>query len=92
MPREFHKQFAEMAIDALGGNTKVAELFGVDERLVSMWRLRGLPPNTYAALAPLLTKLGREAPPVMFGQRMVLQQRVIRPPRPKPTNGKAQRR
>jgi len=39
-----------------------------------------------------LTKLGREAPPVMFGQRMVLQQRVIRPPRPKPTNGKAQRR
>ena len=40
MPREFHKQFAEMAIDALGGNTKVAELFGVDERLVSMWRLR----------------------------------------------------
>ena len=92
MPREFHKQFAEMAIDALGGNTKVAELFGVDERLVSMWRLRGLPPNTYAALAPLLTKLGREAPPVMFGQRMVLQQRVIRPPRPKPTNGKPRRR
>ena len=94
MPREFHKQFAEMAIDALGGNTKVAELFGVDERLVSMWRLRGLPPNTYAALAPLLTEAGRDAPAIMLRQRMVMRKRITRPPRPKslkqdrPVNGK----
>jgi hypothetical protein len=87
MPREFHKQFAEMAIDALGGNTKVAELFGVDERLVSMWRLRGLPPNTYAAMAPLLVEAGRDAPAIMFRQRMVIRKRVTRPSRPPSRNG-----
>ena len=92
MPKPIHQQFAAMAIDALGGSTAVAHLFGLDERVVSNWRRRGLPPDTYAAMAPLLTKAGREAPPVMFNQRMVLQKRVIRPPRPKPTNGKAHRK
>jgi len=83
------QQFAGMAIDALGGSTKVAELFGLDERVVSNWKQRGLPPDTYAAMAPLLTQLGCDAPPVMFRQRMLLRKRVSRPPRRK--NGKARR-
>ena len=87
------KQFAVMAIYALGGSSAVAEILGIDERVVSNWPERGLPPDTYAALAPLLTKLGREAPPVMWRQRMALHKRVVRPPRPKRNgNGKAARR
>ena len=64
-----------MAIDALGGPSKVAHLFGLDERVVSNWKRRGLPPDTYAAMAPLLQELGRDAPAVMFRQRMVLRKR-----------------
>ena len=45
-------------------------------------------PNTYAALAPLLTEAGRDAPAIMFRQRMVMRKRITRPPRPKPVNGK----
>jgi len=80
-----------MAIDALGGSTAVAQLFGLDERVVSNWRRRGLPPDTYYGMAPLLAELGREAPAVMFRQKMVLQKRVPRPPRPQ-GNGKAHRK
>ena len=87
MLKLIHQQFASMAIDALGGSTKVAELFGLDERVVSNWRRRGLPPDTYAAMAPLLIQAGREASPVMFRQRMVLRKRVVRPPRRK--NGRS---
>jgi hypothetical protein len=87
------KQFAVMAIYALGGSSAVAEILGIDERVVSNWPERGLPPDTYAALAPLLTKLGREAPPIMWRQRMALHKKVVRPPRPRPNgNGKAARR
>lgn len=78
-----HSQFAVMAIDALGGSTKVAHLFGLDERVVSNWKRRGLPPDTYAAMAPMLQQIGRDAPAVMFKQRMVLRKRVVRPSRPK---------
>ena len=85
------KQFAVMAIGELGGSSAVAELLGIDERVVSNWPARGLPPDTYAALAPLLTKLGREAPPVMWRQRMLIRKRVKRPPRPK-RNGNGKRR
>lgn len=80
-----------MAINALGGNTAVAELFGLDERVVSNWKLRGFPPDTHAALPPLLRELGIEAPAVMFRQRMILRKRVTRPPRPK-VNGKVLQR
>jgi hypothetical protein len=82
-------QYARMAIAALGGPVKVAELFGVDERLISNWGRRGLPPNTHAALPPLLAKLGRPTPPAMFGQRMILGTKVSRPPR---RNGNAPRK
>ena len=89
---EIHRKYAAMAIDALGGSSAVAELLGIDERVVSNWPKRGLPPTTYDALPPLLRKLKIDTPPLMWRQRMVVRRRVIRPPRPKPTNGKAQRR
>ena len=73
-----------MAIDALGGSTAVAELFGFDERVVSNWRRRGLPPHTHDALPPLLRELGIDTPPLMWRQHMIIRQRVTRPPRPKP--------
>jgi len=88
MPKSVHQQFAEMVIDALGRSTAVAELFGLDERVVSNWKRRGLPPDTYDAMVPLLRELGVPTPPTMWRQRMLLRKRVTRPPRPKPTNGK----
>ena len=92
MSDKVHQQFAVMAIDALGGSTAVAHLFGLDERVVSNWRRRGLPPDTYAAMAPILAELERDAPAVMWKQRMVLRKRVVRPPRPKPANGNGKKR
>ena len=92
MPKSVHQQFAEMAIDALGRSTAVANLFGLDERVVSNWKQRGLPPDTYAEMAPLLRELGINAPPAMWRQRMLLRKRVKRPPRPRSNgNGKARR-
>jgi len=87
MPDEIRKRFAAMAIDKLGGSTEVAHLLGLDERVVSNWKRRGLPPHTHHALPPLLRELRIDAPPDMFGQLMILRTRVARPPRPKPTNG-----
>lgn len=75
-------RFANAAIDALGGTCAVADVFGVDARVVSNWRIRGLPAARYAVLAPMLINLGWEAPPAMFGQRVR--------PFPVPENGKAQ--
>jgi hypothetical protein len=85
------KQFAVVAIDALGGSSAVAELLGIDERVVSNWPARGLPPDTYDALAPLVRKKGIDAPAVMWRQRMIVRKRVVRPPRPRP-NGNGRRR
>lgn len=92
MPDEIRKRFARTSIDALGGPSKVAELFGFDERLVSNWQRRGLPASSYDVLAPMLTKLGRDAPPVLFGQLIAMHKRVTRPPRAKSGNGNARRR
>ena len=89
MSDEIRKRFAAMAIDKLGGSTEVAELLGLDERVVSNWRRRGFPPSAHYAVPPLLRELRIDAPPDMFGQRMILRTRVQRPPRPKPTNGNA---
>ena len=36
---------ASHVIDALGGTGKVAAIFGLDDRVVSNWRTRGLPPG-----------------------------------------------
>ena len=92
MPDEIRKRFARTSIDALGGPSEVAEIFGFDERLVSNWQRRGLPASTFYVLEPMLIKLGRDAPPVLFGQHLAVHKRVIRPPRPKPTNGKTYRK
>lgn len=70
---------AGQAIDELGGTTRVATLFGVDERVISNWRLRGLPPTTYAVLAPLLAQRGVMFSDALFGQRLLVNRRP--PPR-----------
>jgi len=61
---------ANQAIDALGGTAKVARLFDLDPRVVSNWRSRGLPPDTYAVMAPALTAQGCEFSPLLFGQKL----------------------
>jgi len=61
-------QFANAAIDALGGSSVVAALFRVDCRNVSNWRKRGLPATHYAVLAPMLARLGWDVSPASFGQ------------------------
>lgn len=66
---------ADQAIDALGGTTKVATLFGEDERVISNWKTRGLPANTYAVLAPLLVQRGVLFTGALFGQRPVVNRR-----------------
>jgi hypothetical protein len=60
---------ANQAIDALGGHNAVAALFADDPRVALNWRKRGLPPNTYAVLAPLLASRGLSFSPQLFGQR-----------------------
>lgn len=75
-----------MAVDALGGSTEVAELLGIDERVVSNWPRRGLPAATHHSLPPLLRKKGIDTPPQMFGQLLIIRRKVNRPPRRK--NGK----
>jgi hypothetical protein len=67
---------ATEAINALGGTYAVAALFNEDARVISNWRRRGLPPNTYEALAPLLRKRGlRFAVDELFGQRLTTRTR-----------------
>ena len=56
-------------IDAAGGSTAVARLFDVDVRVVSNWRKRGLPPETFHVLQGVLAKHGKEAPPSLWRQR-----------------------
>ena len=65
------------AIDFLGGTARVAEMFGIDQRVISNWRHRGLPPDTYAVMAPALQARGAIFSPQLFGQRM---QKVTPPP------------
>lgn len=72
---------AREAIDALGGYYAVAKLFGLDERVVSNWRTRGLPPDTYAVLGPLLREQG-----LRFSMQQLFRMR-----QPKSTPHKVQR-
>jgi hypothetical protein len=60
---------ANEAIDTCGGTTAVADYFGVDVRVVSNWRTRGLPPETYAAFSELLASKGKTAPRSLWRQR-----------------------
>jgi hypothetical protein len=66
---------ADQAIDELGGTLKVATLFGVDERVVSNWRKRGLPPDTYTGLAPLLVQKSIMFSDALFGMRTLVNRR-----------------
>lgn len=81
MLTDLHRQFANTAIDALGGTLAVAELFGLTEQVVSNWRTRGLPPDTFDALGPILRRKGISAPGIMFRQRMLQHKKVPRPVR-----------
>lgn len=62
---------ADEAIDLAGGTTKVANRFGVDVRVVSNWRVRGFPPETYAAWQEILKDIGRTAPASLWRQREI---------------------
>ena len=81
MLTDLHRQFANTAIDAMGGTLAVAELFGLSEQVVSNWRSRGLPPDTFAAMAPILRRRGFDPSPIMFRQRMLQHKKVPRPVR-----------
>ena len=81
MLTDLHRQFANTAIDALGGTLAVAELFGLSEQVVSNWRSRGLPPDTFDAMRPLVRKKVGSAPPMMWRQRMLVHKKVPRPVR-----------
>jgi hypothetical protein len=60
---------ASHVIDALGGTGKTAAIFGLDDRVVSNWRSRGLPPDTFAVLAPMLRGQGYRFKDALFSQR-----------------------
>ena len=62
---------ADEAIDAAGGSTAVARFFDVDVRVVSNWRKRGLPPDTFAGFRELLSAKGFDVPPSLWRQREV---------------------
>lgn len=60
---------ADAVIDACGGTHAVATHFGLDDRVVSNWRSRGLPPETFAAFQDFLASKGRDAPRSLWRQR-----------------------
>lgn len=60
---------AREIIDRVGGNTAFGEWFGVPPATVSMWKLRGFPPTTYAAMSAALQRdFGIDAPASVWGQ------------------------
>ena len=61
---------ATEAINVLGGTNQVAAMFGISYRVVSNWHSRGLPPDTYAVLAPALTAQGCTFSPLLFAQKL----------------------
>ena len=62
---------ASAAIDALGGTGKVARMFGLSYQVVTNWRARGLPPDTFAVLSPALQAHGHTFSPLLFGQKLL---------------------
>lgn len=82
MPRRMLIATATEAINALGGTSKVAKLFGISYRVVSNWHSRGLPPDTYAVLAPRLTACGCKFSPLLFAQKEAPRRRVPASPSP----------
>lgn len=74
---------ASEAIHALGGANFVAGLFGIGPNAVRNWYRRGLPPETYAKLAPRLREAGHEFSDELFRQYPVANEPKP-PPKPKP--------
>ena len=70
MPRRMIVSTATEAINVLGGTSAVAALFGISYRVVSNWHTRGLPPDTYAVMAPALTAQGCTFSPLLFAQKL----------------------
>jgi len=70
MARRMNIASATEAINVLGGTNKVAALFGISYRVVSNWHTRGLPPDTYAVMAPALTARGCTFSPLLFAQKL----------------------
>jgi hypothetical protein len=62
---------AASIIDALGGPHAVGRMLGLDIRVVSNWKTRGFPPDTYVALAAVLRKRHMAAPPELWGMRFI---------------------
>ena len=69
MARRMIVSSATEAINILGGTNKVAAMFGISYRVVSNWHTRGLPPDTYAVMAPALTARGCTFSPLLFAQK-----------------------
>jgi hypothetical protein len=59
---------AGAVLDALGGNTKVANHLGEQHSTVSMWRLRGrFPSRVFFRMQAMLIERGLKAPPSLWG-------------------------
>jgi hypothetical protein len=57
------------AIDALGGDTKFAKLYGVSRQCVRHWRKRGFPAERHDAMSKWLRAEHQiELPPEAWGQ------------------------
>lgn len=57
-------------ITACGGTSAVARHFGIDnERVVSNWKTRGLPPETFDGFQQLLAERKLTAPKSLWRQR-----------------------
>ena len=61
---------ASQAIDLLGGTGSVAKMFGLSYQVVTNWRARGLPPDSFYVLSPALKAHGHTFSPLLFGQKL----------------------
>lgn len=58
-------------MDALGGNTAVAELVGSNNKAVWNWRgFDTFPSNTYVAMTAALNARGKTAPASLWGMKL----------------------
>lgn len=58
-------------MDALGGNSAVAELTGSSNKAVWNWRVsETFPSNTYVAMTAALAAIGRSAPATLWGMKI----------------------
>ena len=54
-------------IDAIGGTRAFSQWWGCSDALVSAWRTRGFPANSYVAMIERLREQNIEAPPSAWG-------------------------